>query len=202
MKLITLMCPNCKSPLDVDAETDRKTIYCQYCGSPVYIDDESININAKIDHTIRHVDDAKIVKHQAERDYVAYLNEKDKRDNKSRSRVLIGLVLFLVIDFIALFIMSAISERNDKIAQSEAEEKGYISVGLSSSECEGANYKSIVAQLDAAGFTNIEEIDLKDSTLFGKKKNNTVESVSIGGDTRFRSDDYFDPNSKIIVSYH
>lgn len=35
-----------------------------------------------------------------------------------------------------------------------------------------------------------------------KNRADTVESITIDGDTSFSSDDYYSPNAKIIISYH
>ena len=43
MKLIEMKCPGCGASLQ--AEEGRKTIYCQYCGTPVQVDDESLRIH-------------------------------------------------------------------------------------------------------------------------------------------------------------
>ena len=43
MKLIEMKCPGCGAALQ--AEEGRKTIYCQYCGTPVQVDDESLRIH-------------------------------------------------------------------------------------------------------------------------------------------------------------
>ena len=66
---------------------------------------------------------------------------------------------------------------------------------------EGKKYQGIIEQLEESGFVNIKTIDMDDAGLF-TNKSDTIESVTIDGDSSFSSSDYFDPNSKIIISYH
>ena len=55
--------------------------------------------------------------------------------------------------------------------------------------------------LQAAGFTNIELIDLDDSGLAFWTEDK-VDTISVGGDTSFESTDWFDPDTKVVISYH
>lgn len=81
-----------------------------------------------------------------------------------------------------------------------AESQGKILAGYYG-DFEDKNYESVVAHFEAAGFTNIELIDLDDLGI-AFWNNGKVESVSIGGDTSFDSSDYFSPDAKVIISYH
>ena len=65
----------------------------------------------------------------------------------------------------------------------------------------GNKYQAVLEQLDSAGFTNITTIDLDDAGWIINKAD-TVDSVSIGGDSSFISSDYFEPDAKVIISYH
>ena len=65
----------------------------------------------------------------------------------------------------------------------------------------GEDYKVVVAHFEAAGFTNIELIDLDVSgTAFWKSEK--VEMISIGGNTDFETTDWFSPDTKVVISYH
>ena len=46
MKLITLRCTNCGADLQIDSE--RKEAYCTFCGTKLFVDDESIRITNRI----------------------------------------------------------------------------------------------------------------------------------------------------------
>ena len=81
-----------------------------------------------------------------------------------------------------------------------AEKEGKISAG-SYIELIGKDYKSVEAHLKAAGFTNIELIELNDSGIMFWN-NGKVETISIGGNTSFDTTSYFTKDIKIIISYH
>lgn len=65
----------------------------------------------------------------------------------------------------------------------------------------GEDYKVVVAHFEAAGFTNIELIDLDDSGI-AFWKSEKVEMISIGGNTDFETTDWFSPDTKVVISYH
>ena len=65
----------------------------------------------------------------------------------------------------------------------------------------GEDYKTVEAHFRAAGFTNIELIDLDDAGIAFWNEGK-VETISVGGDTSFDSLDFFDPNTKVVISYH
>ena len=65
----------------------------------------------------------------------------------------------------------------------------------------GKNYKAVVSQFESMGFESIVTIDLHDQGLF-RNKADTVESVSVNGDSHFGVNDRFDKKDKVIISYH
>ena len=121
------------------------------------------------------------------------------------------IVLLIVI--VIFLIYSSISSKidNKKAAKQKAEieaqmiSQGKISAGYSS-DYTGEYYYAVVSNLKEQGFTNIETKKLNDGDIFdeifGNKKENTVESISIAGKSYFRPDDYFNPNDKILICYH
>lgn len=54
MRTIAVKCPNCSAALNL--EEGRTSYFCQYCGTPVILDDESVRINI----TNRIVDEAQV----------------------------------------------------------------------------------------------------------------------------------------------
>lgn len=54
MKIVSLVCPQCNSNLDI--EEGRKECYCQYCGAHIVVDDET----KKNVHQISYRNEAKI----------------------------------------------------------------------------------------------------------------------------------------------
>lgn len=186
MKLRALKCPECRANLEI--EEDRTMCYCQYCGCKIILDDEkqettinkNINVTKSITHNKRHIDDADVIRAKSEA-------TKDSRKFWG-SLVSLGILLLMAIaGFIWL---------NPSTEQSEGE----ISAGYYG-DLIGKNYETVEAHFEAAGFSNIELIDLNDSGILFWK-NDKVETISVGGDTSFDSLDWFLPDTKVVISYH
>lgn len=180
MKLNKLTCPNCNAQLNIKLENGKEEIFCPYCGQKFLIDDETKKVQIDINKKI--VNEAKII--------------RETNKEKENKRDFIILATILLISILILVIIFG-SEQVNKIV---AEKEGKISAG-SYSELIGKDYKSVEAHLEAAGFTNIELIDLHDSGIMFWN-NGKVETISIGGSTSFGTTSYFDKDTKIIISYH
>ncbi len=67
------------------------------------------------------------------------------------------------------------------------------------------NYNEVIEELKSLGFTNVIENPSYDLTLYGILNytfNEQVTSVSINGSTDYRSDNLFNKDAKVVVSYH
>ena len=189
VKLHTLKCPACDATIDMDIK-NHNTVFCPFCGSQIVIEDDSVTINKNININKRYTNDAAVEKERIK-------DKQNERQHKEYKWTMIGLAAFIVFDFGLLFFMASKEEKEAK----NNSEAGMIQVGQSADYIEGKNYNSVVEILESAGFTNIKTIDLDDSGRFWDKAD-TVESVSIDGETSFSSSDYFDPNAKVIVTFH
>ena len=189
MKMTKAQCPYCGSPIDSDL-TDRNYIFCSYCGSKVFIDNDTKNINIKKDIHINkcvnvsehYVDDAVFLKAQNE-----------EKENK---RTWIFLMIALVCLLLFIFGNTVKNHMNEQ----DALETGKIAAGFYRDYLD-KDCHAVEEHLKAAGFTNIKFVDLNDSGL-RFWKNEKVESVSIAGNTTFDSYHYFSPDSIVIISYH
>lgn len=189
MKLHKLNCPNCNGILDIKIADNTSFVFCPYCGQQFLVDDEKkeytinkhININKNIHN--RYTDDAKVLKEINK-------NKKDKRD------ILVGLFggIFLPLGIIITIIL--FFNLNEKMAISQ----GKISAG-NCKDLVGEDYKTVEAHFQAAGFTNIQLIDLDDAGL-AIWQDEKVETISVGGDTSFESIDFFEPDTRVVISYH
>lgn len=172
---------------------DRKQIFCPYCGQKFLIDDgkieytikKNIYINKTITNTNKNIDDAEIIK--------ALTEVKEKRNGWI---AMILCCVFIIVCFGLLFYMDYIEK--EEIQQ--AVEAGKISAGYYGDYTE-QNYEAVVKQLKILGFHNISTIDLDDAG-FMIWKCNKVESVSIGGNASFQTDDYFYKDENVIITYH
>ena len=115
---------------------------------------------------------------------------------------------FVILIVVLLLVAVVVSFLNrDEIAQKKKEEQkkiemGYIAVGDSAINMWHEDYKTVISQLEANGFTNIEEIDLEDSEERESWKDGQVESVSIAGTADFSKGELFDPKAKVVITYH
>ena len=153
---------------------------CPACGDQFIVQD-----NRKVEKTTRYTNDADIIRAKSE-----------ARENRAPWIVLLVLLLLLA----SLIGWYAITEFKNNRKIEAAEEAGMISAGYSA-DLEKEKYTVVEAHLKAAGFTNVElyELDNKGIAFWRKGK---VKTISIGGETSFGSDDYFDPDSKVVISYY
>lgn len=189
VKLSSLKCPSCGAGIDMDIK-GHDSVFCPFCRSQIIIDDGDITITKNININKKYTNDAAVEKERRK-------DRQNEREHKEYKWTMIGLALFIVADFAFLHFLGVKEEWDEK----KNREAGMIQAGQSSSDLEGKNYSAVVEQLKAAGFSDIKTIDLDDNGWFTNKED-TVESVSIDGDTSFSSSDFFDPEAKIIITYH
>lgn len=185
IKLKKLVCPSCGANLN--EHKGSNITYCEYCGAKVMIDDDSntthtINKNVKVEQTyhIRRTDDADVIRAGNE-------IEKDKQNFKQVLVIWGGL--FSIILAIVLFFV---------IRGCVAQNTGQLNAGYYK-DLVGKNYKTVEAHFEAAGFKNIELVDLNDSIFFN---DGVVDTISVGGNTTFETIDWFDPDVTVVISYH
>ena len=97
----------------------------------------------------------------------------------------------------AFGIMALIEDVNEK--QSIAQ--GKVQIGTYCKDFVGQNYETVVNELKARGFTNIETFDLDDAGWLTNREN-TIKAVSVNGKTFFYGYDYFNLTDKIVITYH
>ena len=127
-----------------------------------------------------------MVDSQVTSDFILDL-DKNLTNEKEDKRNFVVLIITFLISILTLAIIWGGPQINKIVAEKE----GKISAG-SYIELIGKDYKSVEAHLKAAGFTNIELIDLNDSGIMFWN-NGKVETITIGGNTK---------DIKIIISYH
>ena len=188
MKMRVLKCPECRANLEI--KEDRKFCFCEYCGCKIIFDDEkqeininkNINITKNINNTKRYINDAEVLKER----------NKDKEHKRDWIMVFFCFALLLGIAVVPLVIMNL----NETVAKNE----GKVCAGFYR-DLVGEDYKTVEAHFEAAGFTNIELIDLDDSGM-AFWKDGKVETISVGGDTSFDTTDWFEPDTTVVISYH
>ena len=171
MRIKPIKCPSCGAPLDIKRGAD--TCECLSCGCMFAID------NGKLEYTYNKNIYIKNDTTYTER----YIEDADviraRTEEKEKKRAWIGSWIGWSIYAV---IMAAL-----------------ISAGYYQDYLE-KDYKGVVAQFEAAGFTNIQTIDLHDAGI-RFWDNGEVVSVSVGGDTQFSRSDYFSPDTKVVISH-
>ena len=194
MKANKITCPYCGGNILSDIK-GRDSVYCTYCGQKIFLDDEkievTINKNIRIEKNInknihtRHTDDADVI--------------RAKTADRESKHSWVGWAVLIILYFIFMGILHYMAGEGDRIAE-KAKADGLVSAG-SYEELIDEDYKTVVAHFESAGFTNIEVIDLDDSGL-AFWRNEKVKIISVGGDTSFGTDDWFSPDTKVVISYH
>lgn len=77
-----------------------------------------------------------------------------------------------------------------------------IKMPASSSDFEGTHYLEVSDTLESAGFTNVQTEVLKDLVFGWLTKDGEVEKVAVDGDTIFSTDDKYNPDVEITITYH
>ena len=198
MKLQKLICPNCGGMLEMKVADNSDHIFCPYCGQQFFVDDgkktytinQNININKNIN---KHINVDKMIHNRYTND-ADVINAQNKWKEYKLSVFIPVIVVPLLIALMLLPIL--ISNWSEKAAIKD----GKICAGYYKDLLD-KDYQTVEAHLEAAGFTNIELIDLEDSGL-AFWTDGKVDTISIGGDTTFDSTDYFDPDTKVVISYH
>ena len=112
-------------------------------------------------------------------------------------------------------VKQAETDRMIKLRELEMEEKensfekersnrraGRIQPSHSSDDLEGKDVHYVEQTLRSCGFLNVSTIPMNDLTAGIFIKPGKVEEVTIGGKTDFEDSDWFDPNSKVLITYH
>lgn len=192
MKLRKLTCPNCDGELELKTDKETSSVFCPYCGQKFFLDEEqkvykinkTVNVNKNI-HT-QHTDDAEIIKAQL----------KDKEDRRAVLVLAVGFGVSFGILLLMAVLESAIPYFNGLISESQ----GKVNAGYYG-DLIGEDYETVEAHFEAAGFTDIELVDLNDAGLAFWSEGK-VDMISIGGDTSFDSNDWFSPDTTVVISYH
>ena len=97
MKLIKLTCPDCGATMEISQ--DRKVYFCTYCGAKILVDNES--------KTIKHIIIDESKNSEIELEKLKYLNEIEKRKERSKLFAIasIFLILAIIVTFIAFSIL-------------------------------------------------------------------------------------------------
>lgn len=188
MKLYTLKCPECGASVGI--EEGQRSCRCPYCQCKLFFDDgkqkmtldQKVYIHKDIIRTKRYVNDAEVIREM-------------EKARENRRGWIANVLLFII-----LFGVCVLSISSYESKQKANRDAGKIHAGYYK-DLIGEDYQTVEAHFRAAGFSNIELIDLNDSgILFWTDEK--VKTISVGGDTDFDSGDWFEPTTKVVISYH
>ena len=207
---ISIKCPECGASLEI--EEGRTSAFCTYCGAKIILNNEN-------EHIIRHIDEAGIK--QAETERLIRLKELEMEDKEqTRERKIRAIALITALIFVGVGIISmAISEnsmmgmwgiiigayiglftfiRADQNSKKKAEK---VNLNAGKIKLPSSDYRNIQTAYISLGFKNVSVINLRDLKAGILKKPGVVEEVTINGEEP-ESDQWYDPNSAIIITYH
>ena len=147
----------------------------------------------------------------SEEDYEKLFGKHEKDIAFNKKKRIAKIFLFVGIGIAAMigiitFWVRMIELENEEEAAKRAQEailnKGKIQIGCSDDSLKGQNYEDVVEILEAKGFTNIKVNDLNDLITGWISKDGSVENVVIGGDDSFAEEDWFAPDSVVVINYH
>lgn len=116
---------------------------------------------------------------------------------KESTKKVVANVAGNTIEKVAGKTIDAVSEYNKNHIQKE-----YCSVPFSSDDYDFKNYKVVMEELSAYGFTNIVLLPHRDLINGWLTKDGTVENISINGKEKFRKNTKFKSDVRIVITYH
>lgn len=86
--------------------------------------------------------------------------------------------------------------------ESSSEHKDEAKTPSESSYHEGRNYKEVVDEFEANGFTNVKTKKLEDLITGWITEDGEVEEVAVGGDVEYASDEWVPEATEVVITYH
>lgn len=87
-------------------------------------------------------------------------------------------------------------------SQIEVEEIKNLQPPMSSSEVASSYHDEVHRSFEDAGFTNIRENEQRDLTSDQQSRNWYTESVTVGGESNFDTEDHFHADDEVVITYH
>ena len=225
--LVPASCTKCGASLKVDPSQERAV--CEYCGTTFLVKKaiNNYNINNIENVAIHRADNITLNKKGAIESALGFADkqidrvqniiagernrlEKKKQEEEIKRKeeeerqkeewirmrkwiplIMVGIAVFLII----LAVIVGMDSR-------DKEDAGMIHPPLSSSSIIGKDYEAVVNEFEAAGFTNIKLKPIDDIYLGIFSKIDTVNDVSVAGDSSFTTSSYYLPDSLVLITYH
>lgn len=224
-----IKCPHCDAPIEYDGS--ERYVTCEYCGSQVEVTGENEFVFRSVDEAEVQKTKTERAVRLKELDAQMAQDASDTEHQKVYRIVwfsVVGVCLIagllgneggLALAFLAAIIgyfgksfvkwqktSSTKVEEAQKKAKAEEQAKidaGYIRIppDLSLKIIPTVNVVAAVQMLQAAGFTDISVVNLRDLSKSDKYKKGIIDKVVIDGENAFSSQLY-SPDAKVLVQYH
>ena len=158
MRMYQLKCPACGASIEV--ERNRDSCFCSYCGTKVYVDDETHRV--EITKNIRYTDEAKIRKIESEermqeRRFTA--EQKKRKSNNLSTLVVVFLVLACVVgSFISL--KSSLDSSEEASDRQEEELQAIVDEVLQ--DIENGNFREAYIKAERIRYTESWTSEIED----------------------------------------
>lgn len=221
--IIALRCPSCGAEISI--EKGHETLFCQYCGTKILINDEN-------ETTTRHINEAEMIRANTERQIALQQLSLTKVEDKQKKIKFILFMIWGISSLLCAVIGLCIGLNN-----------GFKTIpfiigifgALSTIFCLLASFDSRAAKSNtvvspafiykititnamerwreqpcavmstifrAQGFRNVQTVPMRDLRDASDRRNEIVDSITINGSEEWEEGDTFSPNATIIISYH
>lgn len=221
IKMVAMKCPQCGADLEIDPT--RKTIFCNYCGAKILIQNDNeyvFHYRTTDDADVERAEtDRMVKKHQIELSRMRAVNKGKKFRFKVQVTVILGIIGLVMITigilggeslegfgvagawaFLAIALIWILGMDKDDDEEYDISDRAKVPDSID--DFESKNYKAVESILRSAGFNNIKCIGLNDLTTGLLKKPGLVESITINGHEVECGGKKYSKNADVIISYH
>lgn len=153
MRMYQLKCPACGASIEV--ERNRDSCFCSYCGTKVYVDDEThrVEITKNIRYHKIYTDEAKIRKIESEERMQERRFAAKEKERKSKARsALISTLLLLVVTVGCFIFLDSILD-SEKEASDRQEEELQAIVDEVLQDIEDGNFEEAYVKAERIRYT-------------------------------------------------
>lgn len=179
------------------AELTKGTKFCLYCGERITGNPNEISAKEE---------SQKKLKPLLSRDRKSLPFKLDAKKKWIKFLVLVIVILFTILNVMSCSWGQSDPEKKDSNLSSadstDASSVITVKTPYSAGECVGQDYSTIKSDFDSAGFTTIKIEKVEDLKPSESDKVNTVESISVDGNTEFVKGQDFNNSDAVAIRYH
>lgn len=213
-----IQCPKCGADLSVEEGIDK--FFCSYCGTQIILTNDN-------EHIFRHINEAEVKQAETERILRLKEMEFEERENnlnrKSRTiayrialafviigvliciiEPIVGIVVIMIGGIIAEFgFMQSLPKKNNEKKEPKPQiPPDEVMISSVMTYTYKKDFNCVVQLFKTAGFSNVSALPLHDLSLFNKKQNGQIDTVTINGSSDFEEGDVFKKDANVLITYH